>query len=176
MRLPTILPALPIAAVCRRGLRRNARAPDARLSPSRSFLIDIDGFKSINDSQGHGAGDKCLRFLARNMQSRLRSGDLLARLGGDEFCVVLPSTTLREGAMMGRRMIEACRTQWTPRNGEPIKITASVGITQWRAEIGVDFERMIIEADRALYTAKEAGKDRLASHEIQEFEAVRRSA
>jgi len=144
--------------------------------PFALLLIDIDGFKAINDSQGHVAGDKCLRFLSRNMQSRLRSGDLLARLGGDEFCVVLPSTTLHEGAMMGRRIIEACRTQWTPQNGEPIKITASVGVAQWRTEIGTDFERMIAEADRALYAAKEAGKDRLALHELQEFETVRKTA
>ncbi len=146
--------------------------------PFAVMIIDIDGFKGINDGQGHIVGDECLRLLTRNVQSRLRSGDLLARMGGDEFCVVLPSTTLREGAMMARRVLDACRTQWTPKNGAPIKITASVGVAQWRGEIGADSAKLMTEADRALYAAKHSGKDRvsLSDPESQGAEPLRKSA
>lgn len=144
--------------------------------PFAVMLIDVDGFKAINDSQGHGTGDECLRLLTRNVQSRLRSGDLLARLGGDEFCVVLPSTTLREAAMMARRALEACRTQWTPMQGEAIKITASVGVAQWRSEIGANSARLLAEADQALYAAKHGGKDRYSLFEPDGNMPLRKSA
>ena len=70
--------------------------------PFAMLAIDLDGFKAVNDSFGHGAGDECLRAFSRVAQGRLRPGDLLARVGGDEFCVLMPSTTLREGAMIAR--------------------------------------------------------------------------
>lgn len=140
------------------------------------LMVDIDGFKAINDSQGHAAGDECLKILTRAVQSRLRTGDLLARMGGDEFCVVLPSTTLREGAIMARRVLEACRRQWTPRDGDPIAITASIGVAQWRGEIGEQSVRLIAEADEALYAAKHGGKDRFALHEPAPDEPLRKIA
>lgn len=72
------------------------------------LMIDLDDFKEINDNHGHAAGDECLRVFTRAAGSRLRAGDLLARMGGDEFCVLLPATTLREGAMVARHILEAC--------------------------------------------------------------------
>ena len=148
------------------------------LQPFALLMIDIDGFKAINDSQGHGAGDECLRLLTRAVQSKLRTGDLLARMGGDEFCVVLPSTTLREGKMMARRVLEACRKQWTPEGAEPIVITASIGVAQWHGGVGLRAERLIAEADSALYAAKHSGKDRFALSEIHvpQAEPLRKSA
>ena len=77
--------------------------------PFALLVIDLDGFKGINDTHGHAAGDACLQHFTLMAQTRLRPGDLLARTGGDEFCIVLPSSTLREGAMIARRVLEVCR-------------------------------------------------------------------
>ena len=77
--------------------------------PFALLVIDLDGFKAINDTHGHAAGDACLQHFTLMAQTRLRPGDMLARTGGDEFCIVLPSSTLREGAMIARRVLEVCR-------------------------------------------------------------------
>ncbi len=77
--------------------------------PFALLVIDLDGFKGINDTHGHAAGDACLQHFTLMAQTRLRPGDMLARTGGDEFCIVLPSSTLREGAMIARRVLEVCR-------------------------------------------------------------------
>ena len=74
--------------------------------PFALLVIDLDGFKGINDTHGHAAGDACLQHFTLMAQTRLRPGDMLARTGGDEFCIVLPSSTLREGAMIARRVLD----------------------------------------------------------------------
>jgi len=129
------------------------------------LAIDLDNFKAINDSFGHGMGDECLRQMTRAVQSRLRPTDLLARSGGDEFCVVLPATTLREGAMIARHVLEACREQLTPERGAPIAIAISIGVAQWTSYIGQHPERLIAAADQALYVAKNEGKDRYSVYQ-----------
>jgi len=133
--------------------------------PFALLAIDLDGFKAINDGHGHVAGDECLRLFARTVQSQLRPNDLLARSGGDEFCAVLPATTLREGAMIARKIVEACRAQLTPEQGAPLRIAASIGVAQWTPQIGMQSDRLIAAADQALYSAKHEGKDRYAVYQ-----------
>ena len=135
------------------------------------LMIDLDGFKDINDDHGHAAGDECLRLFTRAAQSRLRKGDLLARMGGDEFCVVLPSTTLREGAMVARHVLEACQNETTQWNGAPLSLSASIGVAQWRPEIALQAERLIAAADRALYMAKKDGKNGYAVFDATPLES-----
>ncbi len=143
------------------------------------LMIDLDGFKDINDGHGHAAGDECLRLFTRAACSRLRTGDLLARMGGDEFCVVLPATTLREGAMVARHVLEACQGEALQWNGTPLALSASIGVAQWRPEIGLQAERLLAAADRALYTAKKDGKNGYAVFDATPLEAepaLRKSA
>lgn len=132
--------------------------------PFAVLAIDLDGFKAINDGHGHAAGDECLRRFSRAAQSRLRPGDLLARAGGDEFCVVMPGTTLREGAMIARYILDESRAV-SARGEAGIKIAASIGVAQWTPQIGLHPERLIAAADVALYNAKKLGKDRYAVYE-----------
>jgi diguanylate cyclase (GGDEF)-like protein len=134
-------------------------------APFSLLVIDIDDFKTINDTYGHGAGDECLRVFARTVAGRLRSTDLLARSGGDEFCAILPSTRLTEAALLARNLIKACRKAEIDWNGQRIPITTSIGIAEWSPQIGGDMDRLISEADQALYVAKKQGRDRLAVHE-----------
>ncbi len=127
--------------------------------PFALLIMDLDGFKEINDNFGHAAGDECLRRFTLAAQSRLRPADLLARMGGDEFCVVLPETTLREGAMIARHVIDACREVTMQWPGGQIALSTSIGVAQWRPEIGKYSDRLMAAADRALYAAKHDGKN-----------------
>jgi diguanylate cyclase (GGDEF)-like protein len=133
--------------------------------PFALLVIDLDGFKAINDTHGHAAGDACLQHFTLMAQTRLRPGDMLARTGGDEFCIVLPSSTLREGAMIARRVIEICREDAEGCVGADIPIAVSIGVAQWTRAIGAFPDRLIAAADHALYAAKNEGKNRHAVYD-----------
>ena len=127
--------------------------------PFALLVIDLDGFKAINDTHGHAAGDACLQHFTLMTQTRLRPGDMLARTGGDEFCVVLPASTLREGAMIARRIVDVCRADAEACVGADIPMSVSIGVAQWTREIGSFPDRLIAAADKALYAAKNEGKN-----------------
>jgi diguanylate cyclase (GGDEF)-like protein len=129
------------------------------------LVIDLDGFKAINDTYGHAAGDACLQHFTLMAQTRLRPGDMLARTGGDEFCVVLPASTLREGAMIARRILDVCREDAEQCVGADIPIAISIGVAQWTPEMGAFPDRLIAAADHALYTAKKDGRNRHAVYD-----------
>src|SRR6201996_3978322 len=145
--------------------------------PFALLVIDLDGFKAINDTHGHAAGDACLQHFTLMTQTRLRPGDMLARTGGDEFCIVLPTSTMREGAMIARRVIDICREDADGCVGADIPISVSIGVAQWTQEIGAFPDRLMVDADQALYAAKKEGKNRYAVYNpapslVPEFEAV----
>ncbi len=143
---------------CARSLRSN--------EPFALLVIDLDSFKAINDTHGHAAGDACLQHFALMAQTRLRPGDTLARTGGDEFCIVLPASTLREGAMIARRIIEACREDAEACTGNEVPIAASIGVAQWTRDVGAFPDRLIAAADHALYVAKKEGRNRYSVYEF----------
>ena len=128
------------------------------------LVIDLDGFKTINDTYGHAAGDACLQHFTLMAQTRLRPGDLLARTGGDEFCIVLPSSSLRDGTMIAQRVLDVCRQDAEGCSGPDIPIAVSIGVAQWTRETGRFPESLIVAADEALYAAKKEGKNRYAAH------------
>ena len=99
-------------------------------------------------------------------QTSLRPGDLLARTGGDEFCVVLPASTLREGAMIARRIVDVCHQDATGCVGSEIPISVSIGVAQWTRDVGAFPDRLIAAADHALYVAKKEGKNRYAVYDL----------
>lgn len=129
------------------------------------LVIDLDGFKTINDTHGHAAGDACLQHFTLMAQTRLRPGDMLARTGGDEFCIVLPSSTLREGAMIARRILDVCREDAQACVGNDIPISLSIGVAQWTREMGDFPDKVIAAADHALYAAKKDGRNRHAVYD-----------
>ncbi len=138
---------------------RSVRSGD----PFALLVIDLDGFKAINDTYGHAAGDACLQHFTLMAQTRLRPGDFLARTGGDEFCIVLPSSALREGAMIARRVLEVCRADAEQCVGTDIPIAVSIGVAQWTPETGPFPDRLIAAADHALYEAKKNGRNGYAA-------------
>jgi diguanylate cyclase (GGDEF)-like protein len=88
---------------------------------------------------------------------------MLARSGGDEFCIVLPTSTLREGAMIARRVLEVCRADAEQCVGMDIPIAVSIGVAQWTRDMGAFPDRLIAAADQALYEAKKEGRNRFAT-------------
>jgi diguanylate cyclase (GGDEF)-like protein len=133
--------------------------------PFSLLVIDLDGFKLINDTHGHAAGDACLQHFTLMAQTRLRPGDMLARTGGDEFCIVLPSTSLREGAAIARRVLEVCRQDAASCSGKDIPIAISIGVAQWDYGVGQFPDRLMANADHALYAAKKSGKNDYAIYD-----------
>jgi diguanylate cyclase (GGDEF)-like protein len=133
--------------------------------PFSLMVIDLDGFKIINDTHGHAAGDACLQHFTLMAQTRLRPGDMLARTGGDEFCIVLPSSNLHEAASIAQRVLEVCRRDAEACTGGDIPIAISIGVAQWDRSIGQLTDRLIANADDALYVAKKGGKNDFAIYD-----------
>ena len=125
-------------------------------------LADIDDFKAVNDEHGHPAGDVVLRELARAMEDAVREVDVPARWGGEEFAIILPGTDAAGAARVAERVRNgiAERTILTP-DGAPLAVTASFGVADYAlADSATD---LVAAADAALYGAKRAGKDRVAT-------------
>ena len=138
-----------------------------------ALFVDVDDFKSINDTVGHAAGDVVLAELAARIEQALRPSDLAARLGGDEFGVILSDCATREAALViAERLLDQISAPITT-HGREIKITASIGVAHTRE--AHDVEALMRHADIAMYLAKERGKNRVAAYEEgAHVEAVRR--
>lgn len=150
-------------ALNRRGLEEAFRVETARATRYGAALgfvmLDLDDFKKLNDSLGHVAGDRALIHLASLMQATVRPTDFIARLGGEEFALLLPATDVGEAAAAAERLQRELAKRGFQFEGRPWTLAFSAGAVQWRN--GESLEEMIRRADRALYEAKRAGKNRV---------------
>lgn len=135
------------------------------------MLVDLDRFKSINDTYGHAVGDKVLTEVASRLMSNLRGMDLVARIGGEEFLVSMPMTNLVEARAAAERIREViCATPVAQSaTGAPVSVSASIGLAMGGANAGSDgasIETLLSIADRALYDSKAEGRNQvtLGSH------------
>jgi len=124
------------------------------------FFIDLDRFKTINDTLGHDAGDELLRTMADRLQQSLRKNDLVARLGGDEFVVLLEgASTGADLATLANKLLQVIAEPVTVQ-GLAFLVTGSIGIGCWPVD-GEDAATLLKHADAAMYLAKEKGKNKL---------------
>ncbi len=144
-------------------LLRLARSPEGtRLA---LVVVDLDGFKEINDTFGHEIGDRLLEAVGHALRKSVRSTDLVARYGGDEFAAILPMTS-REGAFVAAgKLLRAIAETRLDLSGTSVGVTASAGVAVVApsASASADFNRLVRRADLALYAAKRAGKGRIMS-------------
>ena len=122
-------------------------------------ILDLDHFKYINDSLGHAAGDQLIISTAEALRARLRATDVVARLGGDEFAVLLPDVDPLEASVVAWGLLEAVRTEVRAGSGVGGAVSASAGISCFDASGEQTGEALRVEADIAMYDAKESGRD-----------------
>ena len=130
--------------------------------PVTVLLIDVDNFKAFNDAAGHPAGDGCLRSIAATLAATCRRpGGLVCRWGGEEFLAVLPDTDSVRSAELGRQTLAAIRAIELPHAAALGRVTVSIGAASTMPPATCTMDELIAQADRALYAAKRAGRDRL---------------
>ena len=122
-------------------------------------LIDIDHFKQINDTHGHIVGDAVLRQLSLELRRNLRENDLAGRYGGDEFCVILPQMSMEQAAQVMERMRETFSNYRNPQIPE-LRVSLSIGLADFQP-VFTDAAMWLNAADRALYAAKDTGRNRV---------------
>ena len=133
---------------------------EASLGGLALLLVDLDGFKAVNDNFGHDTGDELLKQVASRVEAALRDSDYVARLGGDEFLIVVPQVSDQETAeRVGKKVIASVGAPYTL-FGKESKITASIGISMFPKDAR-EREALMKCADLALYEAKHAGRNRL---------------
>lgn len=142
-------------------LLKQARRHESRLA---MLMVDVDHFKAFNDQLGHLMGDTALREVARALERSLRrESDMAFRYGGEEFAVVLTRTSAEATEAIARRIVDSVRALGIAHPGSPRRVlTVSVGLACWDPEQGGAAAALVERADKALYRAKEGGRDQVA--------------
>ena len=135
--------------------------------------LDLDGFKTINDSCGHEIGDQLLVTLAQRMKTSLREGDTLARLGGDEFVAVLQDLPDTSASISMLDRVLAAASHPATIGSQVLQVSGSIGVTFYPQGEGVDADQLLRQADQAMYQAKLAGKNRYHIFDADQDRIVR---
>ncbi len=163
-----------LTGLANRTLLRERLAREVAVRGRRLGLlyVDLDGFKAVNDSAGHAAGDQLLVVVASALGGCVRAGDTVARLGGDEFALLCPGATRAETVAVGQRVLDALERPIVL-DGIHARVGASIGVRWFAGTSGAEAadggpdasaERLLDEADAAMYAAKRAGKGRIVVH------------
>lgn len=131
-------------------------------------MLDIDHFKKINDTYGHDIGDLVLIFLAKTLEAKLRRTDLLYRSGGEEFIILLPDTEAAEAYMLANKLCKSiAQTPVQIDEQTSVQITVSIGLYTSISEEAGGYQEMIQRADRAMYTAKNSGRNQVVAYTFE---------
>lgn len=124
--------------------------------PLSCIMTDIDHFKGVNDTYGHGVGDSIIKMVANTLNATVREGDVVGRYGGEEFCIMLPGI----GVFEAKKISERCRQGIEVQSCEDVKVTSSFGVSA--LSFGAkNIEELINQADEALYVSKDNGRNRV---------------
>lgn len=140
-------------------LRREIDRTHREHQPLSLILADLDGFKNVNDSYGHVAGDHVLVEVARRMRLCLRSYDAIGRYGGEEFLMVLPNTEAAQAVRLAERIRVAVSQEPFQVHDVDLTVTVSQGVTTWTDPCPIASERLIQSADGVLYLVKNSGRN-----------------
>src|SRR5438874_2098896 len=141
-------------------LHARLREAERYQRPLSLLLLDIDHFKQVNDGYGHPAGDAVLRSVASLLTRQARETDIVARYGGEEMALILPETDARGALAIAERIRKAVGGAHHPTDQGTLKVTVSAGLSTWSG--GADgAEELLVAADKALYRAKQAGRNRV---------------
>jgi diguanylate cyclase (GGDEF)-like protein/PAS domain S-box-containing protein len=158
-------------AELRRELSRAGRSGECGAVVS----VDLDGFKAINDSVGHAAGDEVLRTVGNVLASGSRESDLVARLGGDEFALLLPGSDRHQARAAAQHLLDALHSCRPEVDGTPFPVTASIGVALFSAD-SARWDELLINADLAMYEAKRQGRDRIVVFSSEQAQTARANA
>jgi diguanylate cyclase (GGDEF)-like protein len=125
-------------------------------------MMDIDGFKGFNDTHGHDAGDFLLRKLGELLHDEIRRSDISCRYGGEEFLLVMPGVSLEKGKERAERLRRTFSAGKYQHMGTPLTATLSIGVAIYPTH-GATWQKVLHAADKAMYAAKEAGRDKVVS-------------
>jgi len=132
--------------------------------PVSAVMFDIDHFKQFNDAQGHDAGDAVLKHVSRLTEKHVRVGDVACRYGGEEFLIIEPGVGMAESARVAERLRSVIQTSPVTWEEKALEVTASFGVATWPLVPASSAEELISAADKALYQAKESGRNRVCVH------------
>lgn len=130
-------------------------------APFSVIMIDLDHFKRVNDTYGHLSGDIVLKEVAARLRSELRTNDMIGRYGGEEFIVLVPGDNAEEAVHLAKRLKDKIADQEITLPDHSIRMTASMGISDYRSEIDQSCDTLLVRADSALYHSKENGRNQI---------------